>query len=238
MSLTSQQVPSGKSYTRVAAAIIIAAVVVAASILVPPILQPAGKVTTTVTQEEPCGSGQLVWNSSSTLGVTYPLRVPVLLMQPSSTAFVCVTYQSSWKGNVTQFPGYGSPDVNHSQFIAGFSLVVYKYLPSISQPIFSHNFITSADPSSIHFGDTTNYVDIFYTITALDNSTGFYDHSAQYACDTGMPLAVGYQASQVNASDFSPISIGHFYCGPLLYFQPVSISIVGMNYTIISIPSA
>jgi hypothetical protein len=216
----------------------IAAIVVAAGLLVSPTLQPAKTVTTTLTQDGLCGSGQLVWNSSSTLGVTYPLRVPVLLMQPGSTAYVCVTYQSSWKGNVTQFPGYGVPNVNYSKFIAGFMLVVYKYEPGISDPIFSHDFITSAYPSSIHFGNTTNYVNIFYTITALDNSTGFYDHSAQYACDAGLPLAVGYKASQVNASDFAPISIGHLYCGPFLYFQPVSVSIIGMNYTIISIPSA
>lgn len=47
-----------------------------------------------------------------------------------------------------------------------------------------------------------NYVTIVYIITALGNSTGFYSESAPWTGCFGMPMAVGYSASQVNASDF------------------------------------
>jgi len=257
-----------KNYTRIAAAIVIAGIVVAASIFVSPNLQPAKTLTTTitndktsiqtlvslqtqtilenstlsvtstVTQSEPCASGQLVWNINSTVGVSLPLSYPVLLMQSDSTAYVCVTSRSHWEGNTTTFLSFFGPDINYSQLQEYPGLIIYK--DRNGNPLPTHNFITSAYPSSFHFTDTTDFVSIIYTVTALDNSTGFYDNSAPFACGGGMPMAVGYTASQVNASDFEGISLQNTFCSadPLIYFYPYSVSVTGMNLTIIQKPSS
>src|SRR5438309_1732029 len=54
--------------------------------------------TATTTLIPPC-SGQQVWNSNE---IEYR-RLPVLLMRPNSSAYICVIYQSAWKGNVSMF---------------------------------------------------------------------------------------------------------------------------------------
>ncbi len=165
-----------------------------------------------------------VYNSNTTSTLK---NVPVLVMQPGSTAYICVTYQSAWQGNSTQY---------HSQY---FQNDTYQFALSVSREdcvssdggtsctgIISHSFATSASPSSITPSPTTNYVSVVYTITALANSTGFYDRSAPYDYCTGMPMAVGYSPSQINASDFAPILIPP--C-PLLPFGPIAVTVGGMN---------
>ena len=148
--------------------------------------------TVTTTLVLPCGLP--VWNSSQSSSS----EVPVLLMQPSSTAYVCVTYQSLWRGNSseyqTQFPGFQNYQ---------FGLSISKEQCSATgeetscSPNAIHSFITSAAPSSIQLVGTTNYVYVVYSVTSLSNSTGFYDNSVPYlaSCVT-MPMAVGYAASR------------------------------------------
>jgi hypothetical protein len=167
-----------------------------------------------------------------------PLSYPVLLMKPDSTAYVCETWRSHWEGNTTTFLNWFGSDINYSQLQEHPGLTIYKDYNG--NPLPSHNFITSAYPTSYHFTNTTDFVSIIYSVTALDNSTGFYDNSVGFACGPGMPMAVGYTASQVNASDFGGISLQNTFCSadPLIYFYPYSVTVTGMNFTIIQKPSS
>ena len=198
--------------------------------------------TVTLTQAEPC-VGQPVWTVNST-------AVPVLLMRPNSTGFVCVTYLSAWEGNANNYSrmplepvwNYAPPELavakwscapgvsNGNDCINGFySNVLGSLCLPASHTHCYHSFVTSASPQSTTVGSATRYVDVLYTIRALSNSTGFYDESAPYEYCEQMPLAVGYTASQVNASDFTILSR---LC-PFLYFTPYTVSDIGMNFTTI-----
>jgi hypothetical protein len=156
-------------------------------------------------------------------------------MRPDSAGLVCVTYQSFWAGNATQY--------SQQFFING----TFDFAISISREhctslgggiqcstIRSHSFLTGAFPSSIRPTVDTDYVTVVYAIAAMSNSTGFYDNSAPYEYCQTMPMAVGYSASQVNASDFAPPTITP--C-PFLPFTPSSVSIVGMNSTYVEFDS-
>lgn len=234
--MTGQQPPTGRGYTKLAAAVVISGIVIGASVLALPFLQPQKTITTTVTQDEPCVGGKLVWNVNSTLGVTTPLYNPVLLMERESTAYVCVVYQSYWKGDPSKFLSQIYPSgFNYSMLSASFFLGVFYR--TTESPAYVHNFIISASPSSIHFSNRTDFVDVMFTITALGNSTGFYDGSAPLGCDGYMPLAVGYTSSQVNASDFTPPPLAQVSCGPLVDFQPYSVTIADMNFTVVHFPT-
>ncbi len=201
---------------------------IAASILVSPVRQSTRTVTQTETQIEPC-NGQLVWSVNSNL-----TGVPVLLMQPNSTAYVCVTYQSSWHGDPASFPS--QPFANDTY---RFGLTITKEQCTTAAGVTactgtaSHSFVISAFPSSIKPTGSTNFISVLYTITALGNSTGFYDDSAPFEYCEGMPMAVGYAASQVNASDFAPRII---HPCAIQFFPPYSVSVTGMSFAYIHFP--
>jgi hypothetical protein len=212
--------PSG-NHARLAAAVVVAVVVIGAAIIASSYLRTTG----------PCSDQ--VWSASISYGDSI---APVLLMRPDSTAHICVTYQSVWKGNASQ---YTNQDSGYATYQFSLLILSYRCLSGATAgctggwvPTFNHSFGISATPSSIHPTSSTNYVTITYTVTASSNSTGFYDSSAPYnGCDF-MPMAVGYAASQVNASDF-----GGFFLPlpcPFSPFWPSSVSVGGMNVTYIS----
>lgn len=180
--------------------------------------------TGTNTTEVTPACNENVYNSLTNLSME---NVPVLLMKPGSTGYICVTYQSAWQGNSTQFN-----NLHFQNETYGFTLSVGKEdcvtgggMTSCSK-IISNSFTINASPSSITPMSSTNYVSVVYTITALGNSTGFYDRSAPYEYCSGMPMAVGYSSSQVNASDFNTPMI--VPCA-LLPFDPIGVSVGGMN---------
>ena len=190
--------------------------------------------TTTETQVLSCSGDQQVWSSTNSNDAN---SVPILLMRPDATSFICVTYQSFWAGNSSQYS---------QQFFANgtydFALLIGKeHCTALNggtecNTILSHSFIIGAFPSSIRPTAGTDYVTVVYAVTALSNSTGFYDNSAPYEYCQSMPMAVGYSASQVNASDFAPPTVTP--C-PFLPFTPFSVSIsVGMNLTHVRFGSA
>jgi hypothetical protein len=182
--------------------------------------------STSTAATSPCNEG--VYNTKTELNME---NVPVLLMQPTTTAYICVTYQSAWQGNSSQYEA-----LHFSNYTFQFSLSVSKEHCVTSDGgtsctgNVSNSFEISASPNSIQPSPETNYVSVVYTVTALGNSTGFYDHSAPYNYCSGMPMAVGYPASEVNASDFSPIVV--IPC-PLLVFHAIGVSVGGMNVTYI-----
>lgn len=234
--LTSQPPPARRSNTRIIAAILTGAILVAAAFLISPILQPSkiltatSTVTTTVSMLELC-AGQLVWNFNSSAIDS----VPVLLMQPGSTAYICVTYQSSWQGNATKFQQSAVSANDTYEFGLG---VGKEHCTAGAQGSFgctsaiSHSFVIQAYPGSIQYTAATKYVSVLYTITALGNSTGFYDFSAPFQYCYGMPLAVGYTPSQVNGSDFAPRLV---HSCPFLFFTPKEVSVAGMSFLYIAL---
>ncbi|MDA4112483.1 MAG: hypothetical protein OK474_00340 [Thaumarchaeota archaeon] len=189
-------------------------------------------VSATGTQMLSCSGDQQVWNSTS----NDANDVPVLLMRPDSTGFICVTYRSFWAGNASQ---YAQQFFVNGSFDFGLS-IGKEHCAALSGSngcitILSRSFIIGAFPSSIRPTVDTDYVTVVYAVTAGSNSTGFYDDSAPYGYCQSMPMAVGYSASQVNASDFAPPTLAP--C-PFLPFAPVSVSILGMNSTYVRFDSA
>jgi len=176
-----------------------------------------------------------VWNAS--FPTPYMQHVPVLLMRPNSTGYVCVTYQTGWQGNQSLYRADSMFNsypllVNGSYQFYPFSAVSYKCTTNLLciQTI-SNSFRVSVLPDSIRPSASMNYVTVVYVVTALSNSTGFYDESAPWVGCLGMPMAVGYTMSQVNASDFTqpPRAPGCF----AQLFIPVAERTTGMNVTYI-----
>ena len=187
-------------------------------------------VTTTTGLIQPCSDQVWSANSSSTNA-----DIPVLLMQPESTAFICVTYQSAWRGNPST---YQNLSLVFQSYQFGLSISREQCVTSgggtaCTQNI-SHSFIISAIPSSIELSGTTDYVTVIYTVNSLSGSTGFYDNSAPYEYCGAMPMAVGYAATQVNASDFPDYTFPASIPCAFSAFTPASVSVGGMNATYIA----
>jgi hypothetical protein len=186
------------------------------------------------------GSGSLqtcdeyAWSASTpTIGPGLQ-HEPVLLMRPNSTGYICVTYQTAWQGNQDLYqrdPTYNSYPflVNGTYRFVYFVVANYKCgtnpVASCIQTI-SHSFQITALPSYVRPSASMDFFTVEYAITALGNSTGFYYESAPWTGCLGMPLAVGYSASQVNASDFTqpptPLCL-------VQLFVPFSEYVTGMN---------
>jgi hypothetical protein len=235
-------VTPARSYTRIAIAIVIAAVVIGAGIVASSYLGPVTTVTNTSTATttltstmvtietsltQPCDVQ--VWNTSSP---TKDTNIPVLLMRPESTAFICVTYQSAWADNSSQYNASQSPFIVNDTY--QFNLSIFK-VHCIENPTtddciatVSDSFEISALPGSIRPSATTDYVTVVYLVDSSSNSTGFYDGSAPFEYCYALPIAVGYAASQVNASDFAPRDAHSCAAVP---FTPSSVSVGGMNVT-------
>jgi hypothetical protein len=80
---------------------------------------------------------------------------------------------------------------------------------------------------------STNYITVVDIVNALSNSTGFYNSGEQGVGCENWPMAVGYSASQVNASDFVlPAITG---C-PAAAIFPVAEFVSGMNVTYVARP--
>ena len=93
------------------------------------------------------------------------------------------------------------------------------YEPSIG------GYLITNGPFTFRPSANTDNVTVVYQITSGSNSTGFYWGAIPYWGCNSFPLAVGYTASQINASDFqslAPITCLDFG------FSPVSTSVGGM----------
>jgi hypothetical protein len=222
---------------RLVAAIILAAVVISASVIATSYLGTATTVTrtttltttttftTTVMSTQSC-VGQPVWNTNSS-----EATLPVLLMQPNSTGYACVTYQSGWKGNPINITNTAILNTEYPLYPLeiGNEVCVSQDGETSCTWNASHSFNNSVYPQSVLLTGSTDYVNVLYTITALSNSTGIYSGSVPFYYCSSMPLAVGYTASQLNASGFAQrIPIPSTPC-PALALVPVSVSVTGMG---------
>ncbi len=122
--------------------------------------------------------------------------IPILLMQPNSTATVCVTYQI-----LSDWATYPNKDV-YPEGIQHFGLGISRYGKDTPPDLFR----VKAIPTMVNFSGATNGSNftIIYKIYAAPNSKGFYDYSVPMGLCSSYALAVGYAATQVKRSDFSP----------------------------------
>ncbi len=164
----------------------------------------------------------------------YKNGIPVLLMQPNSTATVCVTYQI-----LSDWASYPNKDL-YPEGIAQFALGIARNECKGNQESYSCSykptppdlFRITAIPNVLNVTGATNGTNftIMYKIYATPNSKGFYDYSVPEGYCGSYHMAVGYAAPQVKASDFSPFSFLPVPCFFTLY-DVTSVRISGMDYT-------
>ncbi len=228
-----------RSYTRIAIAVVVAAVVIGAGIVASMYLAATATSTGTVTVGPSLARlcNEQVWSAGSSQSNG---EVPVLLMQPLSTAYVCVTYQSEWQGSANQY---------HSEYTSGGTDQLGLYMSpghcmmvavgsngeSVSCAAGAPNPFMTSGPFSFQPSAATDYVTVVFTVSSLGNSTGFYDYAPSNSCGS-MPMAVGYTASQLNASDFGP-RVQPQGCMPLA-LEPSSVSVGGMSVAHVALEGA
>jgi len=157
-------------------------------------------------------------------------------MSPNSTGYVCVTYVTAWSGNPSEFVSrlisFGLPNgtISLSPFLVFSDPVCITPTCGIS-----HSFNISVLPSSYTLSNETNYFTVVFVVKALSNSTGFYDVSAPGGpgCMGAIPMAVGYSASQVNASDFTGLPPTNCPAIPIWLYRPVADYASDMNVVFI-----
>jgi hypothetical protein len=211
-------------------------VIVVALLLVSLPLQPLGKsslASSSIPSPPPsCGRQLEVWGPAYGYGSngSSSSLVPVLLMQPNETGYICVTYQSvngSSSNNANPLSGWGISKADCGA--AGACVYVPSYSFNIDKTIVNSTlpFVGNA---------TVQYVSIIYSVRALGNSTGFYDQSAPLQHCDSLPLAVGYSASQLNASDFPGFINPELLNCPLIQYAPVEVGVIGMQMTNVEFP--
>ncbi|MFY3740232.1 MAG: hypothetical protein HMLIMOIP_000661 [Candidatus Nitrosomirales archaeon] len=153
--------------------------------------------------------------------------ITILLMQPNSTATACVTYEfvSDWLIYPNKYL--------YPEGVARFSLGIGKFNKDTPPDLFG----MSAIPNKLNVTGATNGTKftVLYKIYATPDSKGFYDYSVRAGLCNHYPLAVGYAASQVHASDFSP-EIGIPPLCAFILYKVDSVRISGMDYTQIVFP--
>ena len=185
--------------------------------------------------------GNPVWNLE-----TNSSAIPILWMDPNSTGYACVVYQTTWQGNATAANNLGIRPAGGNASSAEEEFQPYRWQtglaiadvgcaenspPSscISTVEGRNNFRIKPSPSSVELTATTDYFRVMYTITALANSTGYYNSSVPYGCSS-MWMVVGQPASP-KPSDFGtemcPVGAPFMIWDP----SPVSVSVIGLGAT-------
>jgi hypothetical protein len=174
--------------------------------------------------------------NASPISYSYPTpanKLPVILLQPGSTVEICVTYQASWiRPNVTY------ADIQSAFFPNGvYSLPTPQITNTVAiknctctTSMVSHSFIIKTDPTSITPTINTTTVTVMYTITPMNNATGFYDG---FGPADNVLIAVGPIQSQITPSDF-PFARQQHPSGPIRAYYPLAVSLTGANVTYIS----
>lgn len=165
-----------------------------------------GTVTFTRNVSVPCQVGP--WSPESNTIIlsngTHVTRVfqPVFLMKPGSRAAVCVTYHNPSSQTIRSSVGIGVVDWGPNS--SGFTNLSTAVIANSSQ---SNLALPQGQNATVIFG-----------LDASSNATGFYGIGLG-GC-VPIPMAVGYQASQVNLNDF-PGLYGIYACtaAPSLSFQ-------------------
>lgn len=159
--------------------------------------------------------------------------VPVLLMDSNSTSCARLTFTvySNYKdcnGRTCQ----NMVELNSTLHVGDLHYEKHDNMFSVSEGRdYTRSFDITTIPNAINLGDYpvgTSFT-VTYVIKPLPNATGFYDHSIpKLACES-YPLAVGYAAGQVNASDFDYINTLNPPCAAGVYVLS-GVEISGMAY--------
>ncbi|MDH2901793.1 MAG: hypothetical protein PXY39_12565 [archaeon] len=163
--------------------------------------QPGAPVNTWISSGSTISGGNCSQNFPNTLPVAEysQNKSIVFLTQPNSTAQICVTYRVQ-KADLMSAVSYPI-----------FQAVMLKLqlqctTNSCAGSGTPGNFTITTSPAyvTIYPGNSIAKVIIVYTIQAGIYSKGFYGFQYLNAfCPRNTPFAVGYNSSQVNASDFS-----------------------------------
>ncbi len=159
--------------------------------------------------------------------------VPVLLMSSNSTACAKITF--TIYSNYNDCSGQTCPHIiafDSTLHIGNLHYEKHDNMFSVSPgKDYTNSFNITTIPDSVDLANYpigTNFT-VTYIIKPLPNATGFYDQSIpKLACES-YPLAVGYSADQVNASDFSYIDQLNPPCAAGVYTL-TGVEISGMNY--------
>ncbi len=168
--------------------------------------------------------------------------VPVLLMYSNSTGCARFTYTINYDYNNTSNGRIAWPEV------ANFSLLHIDTLKYTSNgdsfgvstgKDFTNSFEITTVPETVNLANFpigSNFT-ITYIIRPLPNATGFYDESLPEPVCLAYPLAVNYNADQVNSSDFSKglISMQNHSCFSMPY-ELSGVEISGMSYKEMTLP--
>jgi hypothetical protein len=154
-----------------------------------------------------------------------PPGYPVLLMRPNSTGYVCVTFE-------TFTPSAAVQHLSFFPFPVGQRCTRVNGTTSSCDGTVYDSFQNGVTPTNLTIPAlNTTFFTVVYAYHSLGNSTGFYNLAAFGPDCTDEPMAVGYSAAQVNASDFDLPKIP-IEC-PASSFLPVSEYVTGMNVTYI-----
>ena len=208
-----------RDFTRLAAAIVIAAVVISAAIVASSRLNsPIAATTTTVVQS----IGGIDCATAQPLGeVPPPAGLPLntgtdryqcerVLVIPSGplgalsdySGVLVVSYESNPSAVCPRSAGC-TPIANLTSSILAPSRFGPVTIPEQINLVNASGIEVTASPSSIDVTQVgTKKLNVTYTITVSAGVKGFFLLSYLNACPSLIPLAVGYDASQINASAF------------------------------------
>ncbi len=144
----------------------------------------------------------------------------ILLMQPNSVAMVCIKYvrPSGWHSSID----INNAKLDHPLPVEVENVHVSGSLLSFGGLFVNNVIISQAQPNTISFGSQENASTvILYTVSAKSDSKGYYHLALPYVCED-IPLAVGYDTSQLDASAFQDLDKMCFNFG-------VETSIVGIS---------
>ncbi|NHH97181.1 hypothetical protein DYY66_1682 [Candidatus Nitrosotalea sp. FS] len=144
----------------------------------------------------------------------------MLLMQPNSSAMMCVKYvkPSGWNSSID----VNNTKLDHPLLVQVEDIHVSGNLLSFDRITVNNVVISKILPSTISFGSQKNASTvILYTVTAKSDSKGYYHLPVPYMCGDVL-LAVGYNASNVDSSAFQDVN-------PMCFNFGVDVSIVGIS---------
>jgi hypothetical protein len=166
--------------------------------------------------------------------------VPILIIKPYTIGCAKITFTVDLRYDD---PRFSTPWPRIAPVGEMFHIGKYNYTKNDNQfSVTSYDtldsFQTAVIPETV---DLANYqvgdnFTVTYVVKPLSNSTGFYDYSIPRPMCNTYPLAVGYDASQVNSSDFSlglETMLNHS-CMTMPYVMS-KVEISGMDYTTIKL---
>lgn len=163
-------------------------------------------------------------NSAST-------SIPVLRMEPNTTGYVCIVYQSKIGVpltadlvNLLRIGTYGCNSQNQC------GLLLYPNSFKVNGSL-----ANSTEPFTDN--STVSYAAVVYSISALGNSTGFYDVSAPLRFCGTMPLAVGNLDSKLNSTDFGGYLNPALLLCPHMDYVPIEVSVAGIQVDQVDFPN-